>query len=81
MTFNSLPPRRMEGFQAAVPCYELVEISGLTRWRARSTKGISAFVGRAEERPCLSAPLGKLARPAGDGVGGNGRRRQVARGA
>jgi class 3 adenylate cyclase/tetratricopeptide (TPR) repeat protein len=49
VTFNSLPPRRMEGFQAPVPCYELVEISGLTRWRARSTKGLSAFVGRAEE--------------------------------
>jgi class 3 adenylate cyclase/tetratricopeptide (TPR) repeat protein len=49
VTFNSLPPRRMEGFPAPVPCYELVEISGLTRWRARSTKGLSSFVGRAEE--------------------------------
>jgi len=49
VTFNSLPPRRMEGFPAPVPCYELVEISGLTRWRARSTKGLSSFVGRADE--------------------------------
>src|ERR1700704_1829752 len=29
VTFNTLPPRRMEGFAALVPCYELVEISGL----------------------------------------------------
>ena len=49
VTFNALPPRRLEGFSAPVPCYELVEISGLTRWRARSTKGLSSFVGRAEE--------------------------------
>ena len=48
-TFNALPPKRLEGFSAPVPCYELVEISGLTRWRARSTKGLSSFVGRAEE--------------------------------
>jgi predicted ATPase/class 3 adenylate cyclase len=49
VTFNALPPRRLEGFSALVPCYELAEISGLTRWRARSTKGLSSFVGRAEE--------------------------------
>jgi class 3 adenylate cyclase/tetratricopeptide (TPR) repeat protein len=49
VTFNALPPRRLEGFPAPVPCYELAEISGLTRWRARSTKGLSSFVGRAEE--------------------------------
>jgi class 3 adenylate cyclase/tetratricopeptide (TPR) repeat protein len=49
VTFNALPPRRLEGFSAPVPCYELGEISGLTRWRARSTKGLSSFVGRAEE--------------------------------
>ena len=30
VTFNALPPKRMEGFSAPVPCYELVEISGLT---------------------------------------------------
>lgn len=53
VTFKPLPPRRMEGFQAPVPCYELVEISGLSRWRARSTKGMSAFVGRAEETSLL----------------------------
>jgi len=45
VTFNALPPKRMEGFPAPVPCYELVQISGLTRWRARSTKGLSSFVG------------------------------------
>lgn len=49
VTFNALPPKRLEGFSAPVPCYELVEISGLTRWRARSTKGLSSFVGRTEE--------------------------------
>src|ERR1700730_5297900 len=49
VTFNALPPKQLEGFSAPVPCYELVEISGLTRWRARSTKGLSSFVGRAEE--------------------------------
>jgi class 3 adenylate cyclase/tetratricopeptide (TPR) repeat protein len=49
VTFKPLPPRRLEGFSTLVPCYELVGISGLTRWRARSTKGLSSFVGRAEE--------------------------------
>src|SRR5207253_2096350 len=49
VTFKSLPPKKMEGFPAPVPCYELVEISGLSRWRARSTKGLSSFVGRTEE--------------------------------
>src|SRR5690349_9895438 len=54
VTFNSLPPRRMEGFPAPVPCYELIEISGLSRWRARSIKGLSSFVGRAEETAALA---------------------------
>ena len=49
VTFKGLTPRRLEGFSAPVPCYELIEISGLTRWRARSTKGLSSFVGRTEE--------------------------------
>src|SRR6202163_2585607 len=49
VTFKALPPKRLEGFSAPVPCHALVEISGLTRWRARSTKGLSSFVGRAEE--------------------------------
>jgi class 3 adenylate cyclase/tetratricopeptide (TPR) repeat protein len=53
LTFNVLPPKRLEGFSAPVPCYELLEISGLTRWGARSTKGLSAFVGRAEEMSLL----------------------------
>jgi class 3 adenylate cyclase/tetratricopeptide (TPR) repeat protein len=48
-TFGALPPRRLEGFSTPVPCYELIEISGLTRWHARSTKGLSPFVGRTEE--------------------------------
>ena len=47
--FHALAPKRLEGFAAPVPCYELTEISGLTRWRARSTKGLSSFVGRADE--------------------------------
>ncbi len=65
VTFNALPPKRLEGFSAPVPCYELVEISGLTRWRARSTKGLSSFVGRAEE-------ISLLERAAQD-VGSSGR--------
>jgi class 3 adenylate cyclase/tetratricopeptide (TPR) repeat protein len=47
--FNALPPKRLEGFSAPVPCYELLEIGGLTRWRARSAKGLSSFVGRTDE--------------------------------
>ncbi|MFH1343631.1 MAG: AAA family ATPase [Pseudomonadota bacterium] len=61
VTFNALAPRRLEGFSALVPCYELAEISGLTRWRARSTKGLSSFVGRAEEISLLE----RAAREAG----------------
>lgn len=61
VTFNALPPRRLEGFSALVPCYELAEISGLTRWRARSTRGLSSFVGRAEEISLLE----RAAREAG----------------
>ena len=53
VTFHALPPKRLEGFSAPVPCYELAEISGLTRWRARSTKGLSSFVGREEETSLL----------------------------
>ncbi|HKU09495.1 MAG TPA: AAA family ATPase [Bradyrhizobium sp.] len=53
VTFKTLPPRKMEGFPGPVPCYELIEISGLTRWRARSTKGLSSFVGRTEESSLL----------------------------
>lgn len=49
VTFNALPPKRMEGFPAPLPCYEVVGISGLTRWRARSTNGLSSFVGRNEQ--------------------------------
>ena len=49
VTFNALPPKRMEGFPALVPCYEVVEVSGLSRWRARSTAGLTSFVGRDEQ--------------------------------
>jgi class 3 adenylate cyclase/tetratricopeptide (TPR) repeat protein len=49
VTFNALPPKRMEGFPALVPCYEVVEISGMSRWRARSMNGLSSFVGRSEQ--------------------------------
>lgn len=65
VTFNSLPPRRMEGFPAPVPCYELMEISGLSRWRARSTKGLSSFVGRAEETALLERVAQEAARSSG----------------
>ena len=53
VNFRPLPPKHLEGFSAPVPCYEFVELSGLTRWRARSTKGLSSFVGRAEETALL----------------------------
>ena len=49
VTFKALPPKRMEGFPALVPCYEVVEISGISRWGARSTNGLSSFVGRSEQ--------------------------------
>ncbi|MGH9695929.1 MAG: adenylate/guanylate cyclase domain-containing protein, partial [Bryobacteraceae bacterium] len=64
LTFNVLPPKRLEGFPAPVPCYELLEISGLTRWGVRSIKGLSAFVGRAEEMSVLER--------AAEGVGASG---------
>ena len=65
VVFNALPPRRLEGFPAAVPCYELVEISGLTRWHARSAKGLSSFVGRADELLQLQAAAGDVGGEAG----------------
>jgi class 3 adenylate cyclase/tetratricopeptide (TPR) repeat protein len=49
VTFKALPPKRMEGFPALVPCYEVIEISGMSRWGARSTNGLSSFVGRSEQ--------------------------------
>ncbi len=61
VTFNALIPRRLEGFSAPVPHYELVEISGLSRWRARSTKGLSSFVGRGEEISLLEQAAGEVA--------------------
>jgi class 3 adenylate cyclase/tetratricopeptide (TPR) repeat protein len=62
VTFNALPPKRMEGFPAPVPCYELVQISGLTRWRARSTKGLSSFVGRTEQISLLERAAHEVGR-------------------
>lgn len=61
VTFNAMAPKRLEGFSAPVPHYELVEISGLTRWRARSTKGLSSFVGRGEEISLLEQAAGDVA--------------------
>jgi class 3 adenylate cyclase/tetratricopeptide (TPR) repeat protein len=55
VSFKRLPPRKMEGFSEPVPCYELSEIMGVTRWRARSSKGLSSFVGRAEETSLLES--------------------------
>ncbi len=55
VTFKRLPPRKMEGFPEPVPCYELVEISGLTRWRARQSRGLSSFFGRREEISLLES--------------------------
>jgi hypothetical protein len=68
VTFNTLPPRRLDGFSALVPCYELANISGLTRWRARSTKGLSSFVGRTEEISLLDRAARELG-PSGQIVG------------
>jgi predicted ATPase len=53
VNFRVLPPKRLEGFSTPVPCFEFVDLSGLTRWRARSTKGLTSFVGRAEETALL----------------------------
>ena len=61
VTFNTLTPKRLDGFSSPVPHYELVEISGLTRWRARSTKGLSSFVGRSEEISLLERAAGDVA--------------------
>ncbi len=61
VTFRALTPKRLEGFSAPVPHYELVEISGLTRWRARSTQGLSSFVGRGEEIALLERAAGEAA--------------------
>ena len=76
VTFKALPPKRMEGFPALVPCYEVVEISGLSRWRARSTAGLSSFVGRTEQISQLEraaqavGPSGKIAAVVGTaGIG------------
>jgi class 3 adenylate cyclase/tetratricopeptide (TPR) repeat protein len=49
VTFNPLPPKRMDGFPALVPCYEVVGISGMSRWGVRSIAGLSSFVGRDEQ--------------------------------
>ena len=76
VTFKALPPKRMEGFPALVPCYEVVEISGLSRWRARSTAGLSSFVGRNEQISQLEraaqavGPSGKMSAVVGTaGIG------------
>ena len=63
VTFNALPPKRMEGFPALVPCYELVEISGLSRWRARSTKGFHLLSAAPRRFHCSSARRGTSALP------------------
>lgn len=81
VTFNPLPPKRLEGFPAPVPCYEVVGISGMSRWRARSTAGLSSFVGRNEQISQLEraaqavAPAGKIA--AVMGTAGIGKSRVV----
>ena len=76
VTFNPLPPKRLEGFPAPVPCYEVVKISGMSRWGARSTAGLSAFVGRNEQISQLEraaqavGPVGKIAAVVGTaGIG------------
>ncbi len=61
VTFTPMPPKRLEGFSAPVPHYELVEISGLSRWRARSTQGLSSFVGRSEEISLLEQAADSVA--------------------
>ena len=81
VTFNALPPKRMEGFPAPVPCYEVVEISGLSRWRARSANVLSSFVGRHEQISQLEraaqavGPSGKIV--AVIGTAGIGKSRMV----
>ena len=78
VTFNVLPPKRLEGFPAPVPCYELVEISGLTRWRARSTS--RAFLLRRPGRrdfPARAGGAGDRSNRADRRAGGYGRHRKV----
>lgn len=76
VTFNPLPPKRLEGFPAPVPCYEVAGISGMSRWHARSTAGLSSFVGRNEQTSQLEraaqavGPSGKIAAVVGTaGIG------------
>ena len=49
VTFNALQSGWRD-FSASVPCYELVEISGLTRWRARSTIALVGTAGIGKSR-------------------------------
>ncbi len=82
VTFNALPPKRMEGFPALVPCYEVVEISGLSRWRAPlhrpvfhpSSAGTNRFRSWSA-RAVQSGPSGEDRRRSG-----NGWNRKVPRG-
>lgn len=76
VTFNSLPPKRLEGFPSPVSCYEVVGISGMSRWHIRSTAGLSSFVGRNEQISQLEraaqavGPSGKIAAVVGTaGIG------------
>ena len=81
VTFNALPPKRLEGFAAPVPHYELVEISGLTRWRARSSKGLSSFVGRGRrDFPARSGGGGGRCGRAGHCARWHGRHRKIPTG-
>src|ERR1700722_20002733 len=47
--FEALPPKRLEGFTALVSSYERVEVSGLSRWAVRVTKGLFSLAGSLEE--------------------------------
>ena len=56
VTFNALAPKRLEGFAAPVPCYELVEISGLHPLAGPFDQG--AFVVRRTRRGDCPARAG-----------------------
>ena len=81
VTFNALPPRRMEGFPAPVPCYELVEISGSDALAGSFDQGAIVLCGtrggdRAAGAGCAGGRLIRTDR----GAGGHGGDRQIPRG-
>lgn len=51
--FEALGRKSLKGFSDPLAVYRVVGTSGLSRWRARSTRSVSRFVGRSRERALL----------------------------